>query len=390
MYCRVSRLRIDTAQLLDMANAVLNRVQDMSTNLPLVPVGSRDIPLKTVEAYKELRFNAITVFGTLLKKDAKFRVVVRDWLTEGGVTDKYMLDSLIEPEDPYVRASRHRGSWAGFIHMASEWSSTFQGLEVVARLYDQFMADHPSLILVGGALTPRMCEVVTKDIRALAKANVEWPIFLITSPGGRVSVLAALDDVYLSHGFRGRTCWCIDIAASCGTFSLALGDHVDIWSGAREGPDVLMGRRGARESDADAIAMFHQVRGMMDGMVSLHDMDMITSAFRSSQTAVDARCITPNFEVGFARAGHGDCHKGFLKWVRAVVPNLLKWPIFQTQGGDPQTPGVEWTEDRLVDHYMQFDPYSTRPRPGGIMEVSKCCCLCVITGVCTGHIFSPR
>jgi hypothetical protein len=171
-----------------------------------------------VKAYKQLRPNAITAFWALLKKDAKFRVVVRDWLTEGGVTDKYMLDSLIEPEDPYVRASRHRGSWAGFIHMASEWSSTFQGLVVVARLYDQFMADHPSLILVGGAFTPRMCEVVTKDIRALAKANVEWPIFLITSPGGRVSDLAALDDVYLSHGFRGRTCWCIDMAASCGVF----------------------------------------------------------------------------------------------------------------------------------------------------------------------------
>ena len=315
---------MDTAQLLDRANAVLNRVQDMSTDLPLVPVGSREIPPKTVKAYKELRFNAITVFGTLSKKDAKFRVVVKDWLTEGDVTDKCMLDSLIEPKDPYVRASRHRGSWVGFIHMASDWSSTFQGLVVVARLYEQFKADHPSLILVGGAFTPIMGEVVIKDIRALAKANEEWPTFLITSPGGRVSVLAAIDDAYLSHGFRGRTCWCIDMAASCGAFFLALGDHVDIWSGAREGPDVLMGRHGARGSHADAVAMFHEVRGMMDGMVSLHDMELITSAFRSSQTAVDARCITPNFEVRFARAGNGDCQLGYSEWVRAVVPKLLK------------------------------------------------------------------
>ena len=382
---------MDTVQLLDKANVILNRVQKKSRNPPVVPVGSRDIPLKTVKAYKELQFNAITVFGALLEKDFKFSVMVKDWLIKGGVTDKYMLDSLLAPEDPYdVRASRQRGSWAGFIHMASEWSSTFQGLEVVAGLYDKFKAAHPSLILVGGAFTHRMSEVVTHDIHALAKANVEWPIFLITSPGGRVSVLAALDDAYLSHGFRGRTCWCIDMAASCGAFFLALGDHVDIWCGAREEPDVLMGRRGASKSDADAIAMFHQVRGMMDGMVSLHDMELITTSFRSSQTAVDARCITPNFETGFARAGHGDIQRGFLEWVKAVVPKMLKWPIFQTQGRDPQTPGLEWTRRSLVDHYLQFDPYSARSRPGGIMEVSKCCCLCVVTGVCTGHLFSPR
>jgi hypothetical protein len=121
--------------------------------------------------------------------------------------------------------------------------------------------------------------------------------------------------------------------------SFALGDHVDIWCGAREDPDVLMGRHGARGSHADAIAMFHQVRGMMDGMVSLHDMELIARAFRSTQTAVDARCITPNFEIGFKRAGHGDCHEGFVKWVKAVVPKLLKWPVFQKQGYDPQSWG---------------------------------------------------
>ena len=375
---------MDTAHLIDKANAVLRRVRAISTNPPIVPIESRDIPLKTVMAYKELRYHAITAFSELLVQSPEFTRTARAWLITGGVTDEYMLDSILAPEDPNMPAGQHRGSWAGFIHMASDWSSKYKQLEKPARLYKQFKDEHPSLILVGGAFTPIMTKVVTEDIRDRARANVEWPIFLIASPGGRVSVLAAIDDAYRARSFRGRTCWCIDLAASCGAFYLTLGDYVDIWTGAREG------LRGTRELDADAIVMFHQVRGMMEGMVSLHDMEFIAHAFRSTQTAVDARCITPNFEIGFKRAGHGDCHEGFVKWVKAVVPKLLKWPVFQKQGFDPQTPGVEWTTDRLVDHYMQFNPYSDTARPGGIMEVSKCRCLYIFTGVCTGHIFSPR
>jgi hypothetical protein len=192
----------------------------------LLLLGAETPAPKTVEAYKELRSNAINAFGALLTRDPRFRGVVEAWLTEGGVTDKYMIDAITKPEDPDVPARRHRDSWAGFIHMASDWSSTFPGLLGVARLYkQQFKADHPSLVLVGGAFTPIMSKVVTKDVRALAEANEEWPTFLITSPGGRVSVLAAIDDAYLSHGFRGRTCWCIDMTGSCGAFLLALGDH---------------------------------------------------------------------------------------------------------------------------------------------------------------------
>ena len=68
---------MDTVQLLGRANVILNRVQTESRNPPVVPVGSRDIPLKTVKAYKKLQFNAITVFGAHLKKDDKFRVMVK-------------------------------------------------------------------------------------------------------------------------------------------------------------------------------------------------------------------------------------------------------------------------------------------------------------------------
>ena len=380
---------MDTTQLLEKANAVLLRVQGSDADVS-APVGSRNIPLKTAKSYKELRSNAINVFGRLLSKDREFFDLTRSWLIEGGVTDQYMIDAIMKPENPNVPARQHRGSWAGFIHMASDWSSTFPALVDVARSYEQFKLDHPSLVLIGGTFTPIMAKVVTKDILAMNEKNVKWPTFLITSPGGQVSVLSEIDDAYLSHGFHGRTCWCIDMAASCGAFFLALGDHVDLWTDTFMAEGVFMGKYGSGTSDADAVVMFHQVRGMLGGMVSLHDMELIARTFRISQTAVDARCITPNFETGFSRAGNGDLQLGYRRWVRGVVPKLLHRPIFKSQGMDPQNPGTAWTEDRLVDHYMQFDPYSATPCPGGIMEVCNCCCMCIMIGLYAGHIFCPR
>ena len=96
---------MDTAHLIDKANAVLSRVRDISMNLPLVPIGSRDIPPKTVKAYKELRFNAITAFGALLGKDPKFRGVVGAWLIEGGL-DGRIHDRFINQTSGPICASQ--------------------------------------------------------------------------------------------------------------------------------------------------------------------------------------------------------------------------------------------------------------------------------------------
>lgn len=353
---KVSGTRMDTQVLLSRAQAVLSQMQVTATSATRMidPLTSRNIPPETTKAYKHLRTTAINAFRSILQQ-ARGRQLIEAWLKANGVLEEYMISALLHPEDPEQSAGAHRGNWAGYIHMAQQWSKHFPILQETARLYDAFKAAHPGLILVGGSFTPIMERVVKGDMQALARTGEKFVTFLISSPGGRVSVLSALDDEYRRLAFTGRTCWCIDAAGSCGAFFLVLGDHVDVWS-----------ETGTKANDA--VVMFHQVRGMMNGMLSLHALERIAGDFRTVQDSVDARCILPNFEFGFKRAGHGSKEDGFRLWVDRMAPALLLWPIFKAQGRDPLYPMRRWTKSRLKQHFESFSPYASSPRKGGIME----------------------
>ena len=116
--------------------------------------------------------------------------------------------------------------------------------------------------------------------------------------------------------------------------------------------------------------MLHQVRTVLPEptVLSLHDMEFMAKRFRVAQTEVDARCITPNFKLGFFKAGKGNVVMGYQEWLKWIIPKMRHWPIFVERATNPQT-GSTWTEPALYDHFMTLCPFKKETEHlGGIME----------------------
>lgn len=338
---------MDTKVILRQADAALERLRITAASYQKPDETPDRMPDPFVDQYLHLRSEAIRAFGRVLASPAGYSKI-EQWLIDGGVHEDYLLRLLLAPEHQTAKPAEHRGNWAGMIEMAKTWAADFPELQDTATLYDKLCSCRPGLVFIGGSFTTIMGNTVKKKLAEHAQSGQKWITFLISSPGGRVSVLSDIDDAYRSYAFGGRTCWCVDFAGSCGAFCMAAGDKVH-----------LLG-----------IAMFHQVRTILTEptVLSLHDMEFMADRFRVAQTEIDDRCILPNFRDSFEELGNGNVKEGYWQWLDQLIPVMLTWPIFRERGRNPRN-GTRWEAQALKDHFIKACPFTKETdHLGGIME----------------------
>ena len=317
------------------------------------------MPDAFVWAYEVLRSEAISAYGEVLASPVGYDMI-KKWLIDGGVEEDYLLRLLLTPEHQTATPAHHRGNWAGMIEMAETWAADFPELQLTATLYDKLLKLRPGLVFIGGSFTKIMGDTVKRKLAKHAQSGQKWITFLISSPGGRVSVLADIDDTYRSYAFGGRTCWCVDFAGSCGAFAFVLGKKMHLWPGSP---------RSGRQQEP-AVAMFHQVRTVLTEptVLSLHDMEFMADRFRVAQTEIDDRCIIPNFRDAFEELGNGNEQNGYRKWLDELIPEMLNWPIYRGRGTNPRN-GTRWEAQALKAHFINLCPFTKETdHLGGIME----------------------
>jgi ATP-dependent protease ClpP protease subunit len=352
---------MDTKVLLRQAEAALERLR-VTARTDEKPDETPDLmPDEFVRRYEALRNEAIGAYGRVLASDAGY-FKIKNWLIDGGVHEDYLLTLLLQPEHQTATPAHHRGNWAGMVEMAKTWAADFPDLQHTATLYEELCRCRPGLVFIGGSFTRILGNTVKRKLAQHAQSGQKWLTFLISSPGGRVSVLSDIDDAYRSYAFGGRTCWCIDFAGSCGAFCLAAGNKMHLWPGSP--------RSELPRQQEPAVAMFHQVRTILTEptVLSLHDMEFMADRFRVAQTEIDDRCILPNFSDAFKKLGKGNVREGYRWWLGQLIPAMLNWPIFRERGTNPRN-GTPWEEQALKDHFISLCPFTKETdHLGGIME----------------------